>query len=241
MQDRDQVMKQVQAAIAREAGVDGQNSPIGLSYCDGSLLLVGEVAHIAAKKLALKAAAGVDGVTSVTDRLRVAAGSTPGDGATRDAVCKLLLRQIDFRNCGLHAQVKKQRETLRDASPEASGSIEVAVDDGVVTLSGKVISLSHKRLAGVLAWWAQGCRDVVNALAVVPAEDDNDDEIVDALHLVLEADPYVHADRIGIGSADHVVTLEGVVASEGERARAEMDAWYLYAVDGVVNRLEVRH
>lgn len=240
MPNRDQVVKQVQAAIEREARIDGLNSPIGLSFCEGTLMLVGEVAHIATKKLALKAAAGVAGVTSVTDRLRVAAGHAPGDGATRDAVCKLLLRDTNFRNCGLLGQVKGQKETLRDAGPEASGSIKVAVENGVVTLSGQVISLSHKRLAGVLAWWAQGCRDVVNELAVVPSEEDSDDEIVDALHLVLEADPYIHADRIGIGSTDHVVTLEGVVSSDGEKTRAEMDAWYLYAVDRVVNHLEVR-
>lgn len=202
-------------------------------------MLVGEVSHIAAKKRALKAAAGVDGVTHVTDHLRVAAGHTPGDGATRDAVCQLLLRHIDFRNCGLHVLIKGQLENLRNAGHEPCGRIAVAVEDGVVTLSGDVISLSHKRLAGVLAWWAQGCRDVVNELAVVPGEEDNDAEIVDALHLVLEADPYVHADRIGIGSRNRVVTLEGVVSSNGEKSRAEMDAWYLYAVDGVVNRLEV--
>ncbi|HXE38585.1 MAG TPA: BON domain-containing protein [Azonexus sp.] len=240
MTNRDQVVKQVQAAIERETRSDGQNSPIGLTYSAGTVMVVGEVANIAAKKRALKAAAGVDGVRAITDHLRVAAGSTPGDGATRDAVCKQLLGSIDFRNCGLHARIKGLRETLRDAGPEASGTIEVAVEDGVVTLSGQVLSLSHKRLAGVLAWWAQGCRDVVNALAVTPSEEDNDDEIVDALHLVLEADPYVHADRIGIGSTDHVVTLEGTVSSHGEKSRAEMDAWYLYAVDGVINHLEVR-
>lgn len=240
MPNRDQVVKQLQAAIEREARIDGQNSPIGLTYSAGTVMLVGEVAHIAAKKRALKAVAGVDGVSAITDRLRVAAGSTPGDGAIRDAVCKLLAGSIDFRNCGLQAHIKGQRVSLHDAGPEASGSIEVAVVDGVVTLSGQVISLSHKRLAGVLAWWAQGCRDVVNALAVRPSEEDNDAEIVDALHLVLEADPYIHAERIGIGSSDGVVTLEGVVSSQGEKSRAEMDAWYLYAVDGVVNRLEVR-
>ena len=36
-----------------------------------------------------------------------------------------------------------------------------------------------------------------------------------------------------------VVTLSGNVASEGERTRAEMDAWYLDGVEHVVNRIEV--
>lgn len=234
------VTKQIQAAIEREAHIEWQSSAISLTQRDGMVILEGEVAHVAAKKLILKAVAGVVGGAAIDDRLRVAAGSTPGDGATRDAVCNLLWRDIDFRNCGLQVQAKGHREILRDAGHDASGSIAVAVADGVVTLTGHVISLSHKRLAGVLAWWAMGCRDVVNGLEVVPAEEDNDDEIVDALHLVLEADPLVHADRIGIGSRDRVVTLEGVVGSRGERTRAEMDAWCLFAVDGVINHLEVR-
>jgi osmotically-inducible protein OsmY len=37
-----------------------------------------------------------------------------------------------------------------------------------------------------------------------------------------------------------VVTLEGYVRNEEERRRAELDAWALFAVDDVVNRIEVR-
>lgn len=240
MEDKDAILKQVQAAIEHQAHIDLQTCPIGVDYREGHVLLSGEVGHIAAKKLALKAAAGIPGVEWVTDRLRVDSGASPGDGATRDAVCKLLLRDIDFQNCGLRAEIKGECETLRVPGSDASGDITVAVADGVVTLAGYVISLSHKRLAGVLAWWGRGCRDVINNLAVVPSEDDNDDEIVDALRLVLESDPYVHADQIAIGSSDHVVTLEGMVSSPGERARAELDAWCIYAVDGVVNHIEVR-
>lgn len=240
MEDKEAILKQVQAAIEREAHLDWQSTAIALTFRGDTLMLEGEVPHVAAKKLALRAAAAVPGVAGISDRLHVAAGHPPGDGATRDAVCKLLLRDIDFHNCSVHAQVKGQREVLRDAGADASGSIEVGVADGVVTLAGQVISLSHKRLAGVLAWWGRGCRDVINALEVTPPEDDNDDEIIDALRLVLEVDPYVHADRIGIGSRDSVITLEGVVSSDRERTRAEMDAWCLFAVDQVVNRLEVR-
>jgi osmotically-inducible protein OsmY len=131
-------------------------------------------------------------------------------------------------------------DTLREAIGESSGSIEVSVEDGVVTLTGQVISLSHKRLAGVLAWWARGCRDLVNGLEVVPPEEDNDDEISDALHLVFETDPFVHADQIGISTRNGVVTLQGVVTSEQERKRVEWDAWCLFAVDKVINHIEVR-
>ncbi|TAK41472.1 MAG: BON domain-containing protein, partial [Betaproteobacteria bacterium] len=36
-----------------------------------------------------------------------------------------------------------------------------------------------------------------------------------------------------------VVTLEGFVPTENERRRAEFDAWTLFGVDRVVNRLEL--
>lgn len=240
MADKDSVLKQVRAALEHEVHIDPFTHPIAMKYGDGVLTLEGEVPHVGAKKLSLEAAAAVPAVRGIVDRLRVAPAERLGDGAVRDAVCKWLLRDVDFRNCSLRVQTRGRVETLREALDEPCGSIEISVDEGVVTLGGQVISLSHKRLAGVLAWWARGCRDVVNGLEVVPPEEDTDDETTDALRLVLETDPMVHAEQIGIRTHDGVVTLEGVVASKEERKRAEFDAWCLFAVNRVVNRLEVR-
>jgi len=234
------MLRQVQTAIERDARIDLQLHAIGIEFHDGTLTLTGRVPDIAVKKQAARAAAGVAGVAAVVDRLQVGSGEPTGDGAIRDAVCKMLLRDIDFQNCAIHARASGRREMLREPRQDSCGDIEIAVADGAVTLSGQVISLSHKRMAGVLAWWARGCGDVVNDLAVVPAEEDTDDEVADALRLVYESDPHVHAEQIGIASRGHVVTLDGVVASAGERRRAEFDAWYLFAVTKVINRLEVR-
>ncbi|HEX8964494.1 MAG TPA: BON domain-containing protein [Rhodocyclaceae bacterium] len=240
MQGQDGILKQVAAAIEHEAGVEMQNGPIAVHWADGSIVLDGEVPDVRTKKLAVGAAAAAAGAeAAIVDRLRLGAGMPVGDGETRDAVCRWLLRDIDFQNCGVYALVKDRHETLREPGMDASGEIEVAVADGVVSLTGHVMSLSHKRLAGVLAWWARGCRDVVNLLAVMPGEDDNDEEIAEALKLVLETDPFVHADQIGVGARDSVVTLKGQVWSEGERERAEQDAWCIFAVKRVVNQLEV--
>jgi osmotically-inducible protein OsmY len=109
-----------------------------------------------------------------------------------------------------------------------------------VTLTGQVISLSHRRLASVTAWWVGGCRDVVNLLELEPAEADGDDEISEALHLVLETDPRVRAEQITINVENHRITLAGWVATEAERRQAEQDAWCLDAIDGVVNRIQVQ-
>lgn len=240
MYSPDAMLKQVKATIGRETHLDARHWPIGIALRNGTLQLEGDLPDIDAKKAALRAAAALDGIDTVVDGLRVGPPNGQGAAALRDAVCKRLLEVIDFRNCTIRAWVKGRRETLRDAGRDAGGHIEVGADRGIVTLEGEVLSLSHKRLAGVIAWWAHGCRDVVNALAVVPHEDDNDDELIDALRLVFELDPTVHADRIAIAVQDGAVTLSGVVSSAAERSRAEMDAWYLDGVIHVDNRIEVR-
>jgi osmotically-inducible protein OsmY len=115
----------------------------------------------------------------------------------------------------------------------------VEVTDGVVTLDGLAGSLSHKRLAGVLAWWVPGSRDVVNGLEVVPPMEDNDDEVVDAVRIVLEKDPFVNASRIRVRCRDYVVTLDGEASKPKEREMAEADAWYVFRVNRVVNNITV--
>jgi len=37
-----------------------------------------------------------------------------------------------------------------------------------------------------------------------------------------------------------VVTLEGYVRTEQQRRRADLDSWPIFAVDKVINRIEVR-
>lgn len=239
MPDRDEVIRRVRAALEREPRINLHRFPIRIDFVEGGVILEGEVEHVGAKKLALELAAATEGVRGVVDRLRVAPAERRGDGAIRDAFAAYLLREPELRNCTIRALVKGELRILREV-PSAEGEIEIAVEDGVITLEGRVISLSHKRLAGVLAWWTRGCRDVVNSLDVQPPEEDNDDEVVDALRLVLELDPLVQADQIRIRCRNFVVTLEGYVRTEEERRQAERDAWCLFAVDDVINRIEVR-
>jgi osmotically-inducible protein OsmY len=91
----------------------------------------------------------------------------------------------------------------------------------------------------VLAWWTPGRRDVVNALEVRPDYEDRDDEITEVMRLVLEADSQVNADQIRPNCANGVVMLDGSVPTAEQKRRAELDAWSLYGVSRVVNRLQV--
>jgi len=237
----ERIVKEIRATLEKDTRINLHRYPIQIAVQnDGDLILDGVVADIAAKKLALVAAAETHGVQRIVDRLKVSPAEKMGDAEIRDHVCKLLLEESALERCFIHGFVGGSVETVRKAIAEPAGSIVVAVNDGVVTLNGEVPSLTHKRLAGVLAWWVPGTRDVINGLEEVPPEEDNDDELIDAVRLVLEKDPFVNASKIRVNSKDWIVTLEGLVPTATMRQMAERDAWYVLGVKEVVNRIQVR-
>jgi osmotically-inducible protein OsmY len=239
MNPREAITRQVHALLERETRINLHRHPVDIRNADGVVVLEGEVADVAAKKLALELAASVRGVDGIVDRLRVAPGERRGDGAVRDSLARLLLEQPEFRNCSLRSYTNERTETLRSANQDAVGEIQISVTDGVILLEGHVISQSHKRFAGVLAWWTSGRRDVVNSLEVRPDYEDRDDEITEVLELVLQADPELDAAQIRMNCKDKTVILEGAVPTEQQKQRAELDAWSLFGVERVVNRLQV--
>jgi osmotically-inducible protein OsmY len=238
MNPRETMTRKVHAALEREPRINIHRFPIAISNADGVVLLEGELADVAAKKLALDLAASVGGVSGIVDRLRVVAGERRGDGAVRDSLARLLLESPEFRNCTIRSHTNERDDVLRTAA-DGIGDIEISVADGIITLEGHVISQSHRRFAGVLAWWTPGRRDVVNSLAVRPDYEDRDDEITDVMRLVLEADSQVNADQIRPNCVNGVVMLDGNVPTAEQKRRAELDAWALYGVTRVVNRLSV--
>jgi len=238
---QDDLAQKVQAALAADPRIHLTLHPLRIEAApDGAIVLDGEVADIAVRKIALALAAGLSGVRGVADRLRVAVAEPRGDGAIRDSLVKFIEKESELSNCTLRTRVEGRIDTVHSAGRDASGDVEAQVKDGVITLNGKVISLSHKRMLGVLAWWVPGCRDVVNGIAVVPDEQDSDDEIVDAVRLVLEMDPMLKAESITVHARDAVVTLDGAVRTAEGRHQAELDAWCVFGVEAVVNQLRVQ-
>jgi osmotically-inducible protein OsmY len=229
----------VRAALGAEPRIDVARHPVELSFEGGVLTLEGELGSVAAKKLALERAAAVAGVQHVVDRLRVEPARRMTDAQIRDHLADALLGEPALSGCAIRVLRGKELRPLRDP-PRASGAVEISVSDGVVALDGDVPSLTHKRLAGVLAWWVPGTRDVVNGLGVEPPEQDTEGELSDAVRLALEKDPLLDADAIRVGTRGSVVTLAGAVPSLPQRDAAERDAWAVFGVDEVVNRIAVR-
>ena len=234
----EEVVGSIYAALEREPRVNLHSHPIKVTFADGVVTVSGEVDGIAAKKITLTIAVSLPPVSGVVDRLRVERSEQMEDGAIRDHICNAFLSESALATYSLRALVKGELEAVR-STPDQNRVLDVEVSNGVVTLNGTAESLSHKRLAGVLAWWVPGSRDVINGLEVSPPMQDNDGELTDALRIVLDKDPLVMASQIRPHSHDRVVTLEGAVATENSKMAAEADAWYLFGVNSVVNKLAV--
>lgn len=238
MDDSAEIVREVHAALGRSQRLDLRRHPIVVQYePDGSVVLQGETESLAAKKIALEVAASVGGFRGIVDRIRVAPRESMGDGAIRDHIRAAMSQEGAFSRFEIQTAEEKRARTAAEPAGARNNYIDIAVADGVVTLDGQVESLSHKRLAELLAWWVPGTRDVVNGIEVKPYEDDSDDEITDAVTMALEKDRLVTHDSIRVSARDSVVTLEGVVPNRAQAEMAEADAWYIFGVDGVINHL----
>lgn len=239
-QGNNDVGKELRAAFELDPRVDLHKFPIQVVSNGQGITLEGEVENIAAKRVAMQLARRVCGMDQVVDALRLVPTEPRGDGEICDAFSRSLLAQPELRNATIRQHRKGRLDTIREAvGDESSGTMAFAVNDGELVVSGEVLSLSHKRVIEALAWWTPGCRNVVNRLEVKPAEEDNDDELADAIRLVFEMDPMVHAEQIGIRIDDGEVTLSGLLMREEERRMAEMDAWSVWGVKNVRNEIEL--
>ena len=212
-----EIVKTIKASLEKELHIDLVKNPIHIKMENNAILMEGVVDRIAHKKRALLIAMGIPGTSGVADRLRVRPAKEMGDKEIKNHIYDAFLEE----------------QTLN------SIKFDVEVNNGIVDIEGAVPSLSHKRLAGVLAWWVPGTQDVINSLEVNPPEEDSDDEITDAVMLTLEKDKLVNHSNIKAITKNWVVTLDGVVHSEAAKNAAEDDTWYVWGVNGVVNKLKV--
>lgn len=178
---------------------------------DGVLTISGEAPDLAARRRLVARLRTLGGVERVEDRLCVEPGQPMADADLERLVAATL-----------------------SSEPALGGlAIGVRAAGGVLHLEGTVWSLSHRRLAGVLAWWAPGTRDVDNRIQVSPPERDGDHELADAVRLVLEKDPLVDASQLTVQARAGEVTLRGCLPSPEQRRLAVLDAFYVDGVDEV--------
>lgn len=207
---------------------------------DGVILLVGEVPSVAAKKIALEKIAAIQGISGIADHLHVVPATTMGDKEILGHVRDGMIGEPNFKDFEVCQSQGGRLSLARGAPQGVRGRIDIEVSGGVVILNGIFPDLTSKRLAGVIAWWVPGVRDVVNGIAVEPEEEDSPDLIAEAVRVVLEKDPLVNASQIREGVRHRVVRLTGLVSADSEREAAERDVWMIFGVDTVINEIEVR-
>lgn len=238
MENPNQMVRLVTAALSNHPEIDMHHYPIRIIQRDSGLMLEGEVESIAAKRCAVAVVRRIAHQVPVMDHLRVKPAEVEEDGALRDEVLQSLTQESAFNDYLISVTRNGITERVREGHNGEHGWIEIEARNGVITLHGQVGSLTHRRLADVLAWWSGGSQDVQNYLRVVPAERDNDGELADAVRIVLEKDPLVHADQLNVQVRDGQVTLHGSVASREEKRLAKLDAWYVLGVHEVQDHIQ---
>jgi osmotically-inducible protein OsmY len=239
MPDATVLHAQALTAIRSESRIGPHFKPMRLEIAeDGTATIEAEVENVALKRLALERLAGTPGVTAVIDRLHVTPAVPKSDDGILDDLRKAFYDEPSFRALAIKEVENSHPKLVRDAFEDHRGEIVFEVHDGVVILNGRVPGITTKRLAGVLAWWVPGSRDVVNGIAVDPPEEDSPDLIEEAVRVALDKDPFVDAEQVRVGVRNRTVRLTGVLPRDARDA-AEWDAWYVFGVDNVINEIEV--
>ena len=232
----ERTIRNIESKLRQHPRLAAQIGRIHLGISDGAIVLDGVVSDIAARRLIPRVVAGASdasGAVAIIDRLRVSAPERSSDEVLAASVQRALAGEPVF--AGYRILVGGERGHAGHTGER--GEVNVTALDGVVRLSGTVGSLSHRRMAEVLAWWTRGCTDVDNRLRISPEQEDTDDEITDAIRLVLEKDPWLDATQIRIRTTDRIVQLHGMLPGEEQKRMAERDAWYVPGVRDVENAL----
>jgi osmotically-inducible protein OsmY len=191
---------------------------IGVAVEGGVVTLSGHVGSYAEKMAAVAAARRVRGVQAIADEIEVRYPSDKKSGD--DEIAK---RAVDI---------------LAWDTMVPSGSIQVTVRNGWVTLSGNVDWFYQKKTAEDDVRKLTGVHGVVNNIAIKPhaKADDIKRKIEDALkrHAEVEA----KAIRVTVRDKDRVL-LEGTVDNWNERYAIENAAWSAAGVSSVEDRLTV--
>lgn len=140
----------------------------------------------------------------------------------------------------LDVQDAVQQELRWDSRIDAA-DIGVAVQDGIVALSGTVKTFAERKAAQEAAFLVYGVRDVANEIQVkVPGHlVRTDGDIAQAVRAALEWDVRIPSDRIKSSVSEGVVTLIGTVDQWSQVADAESAVGNLAGVQDVVSELVV--
>ena len=139
--------------------------------------------------------------------------------------------------------IKQDVEAELQWEPSVNAAeIGVAVKDGIVTLTGRVSSLTQKYAAARAAARVAGVKAVANELEVglLPADERTDEEIARSVANALAWNTSIPPDRIKAQVSQGWVTLEGTVEWYYQKEAAARAVRYLRGVKGITNKIVVQ-
>jgi osmotically-inducible protein OsmY len=201
--------------------MDEDITTVGVSVASGIVTLRGTVRTLWVKQRAIEEAAKVDDVISVHSELTVPRGES--DERIAAQVAQRLQRYVFYT-------------IFDDASVE--------VDNGVVTLTGRVTMPYKAEAFADLAAHVPGVQEIRNEVRTLPTSL-FDDQLRYAVARQIYGDSLFSRYATQVNPPVHIVvergnvTLTGVVFSEVERRKAEAIARGTFSVMGVTNKLRI--
>lgn len=196
---------------------------------EGVVTLTGTVADEHHSWLAQQTAASLPGVTSVDNRLKAELAAETSDADTwigrKVKIALLFHRSVNVRKT------------------------DVAVKDGVVTLTGEASSEAQKELTGEYANDIEGVKEVRNEMTVSttpePQERSASEKMDDAsitaqVRTALSTHRSTSALEIGAMTREGEVTMTGIAKNEAEKAMVTKLVSDIRGVTGVKNQMTLR-
>ena len=192
-------------------------SEIGVTVKKGVVTLSGIVDAYNKKITAEKAAKKVSGVKAVAIDIQV--GVSPIFKKTDSEIAETVLNALQ-----LHTAVQEER-------------IKVKVEDGMVTLEGKVEWGYQRKAAEMAIENLPGVRDVINMIIVSPAIAGMD--VKQKINSAFHRSATIDAEKIRVETIGSKIILNGMVRSLAEKDDAEDAAWSAPGVSAVENKLDI--
>lgn len=229
-----EINAEIKNRLAYDVWVDDDR--ITVKVIKGDVILSGVAGSLAEKERAFRDA-WVAGVMSVEDKDLRVERPIMGDNMRRSKAYGLKSDE----------EIAQAINTSFSYDPRVSPSrIIVTVNNGIVTLDGKIESFKVKRIAEQDARNTVGVWKVKNNLTVEPfmkpgthPKTYKDAELATQVRLALLRNPYTHQHKIGVSVNNHRVMLDGTVDSKLMKAKAEYVASGVKGVVIVNNNIEV--